>query len=131
MMSFCKHFMQDLAAEICRIVQQDRFPCTIQQRVVCNMETFNKFKECPCCEEHSRRKPVDIADTRGGQRFPNGDRRNYFGTQGNPVDERIDTMAEQHPRVLVFTHSQKCVCRCRHIMRKIAEDVRCVVVDCD
>ena len=122
--------MQDLVAEICRILQQDTFPCPIQQRVVCNMETFNKYKECPCCEEHSRRKPVDITDTRRGQRFPNGDRRNYTGTHEDVAeDERIDTMAEKHPRVIVFTHSQKCACRCRHIMRRIAEDVRCVVVD--
>ena len=117
--------MEDLAEAIYRIAQESRFTCPIQQRAVYNMDRFNKYKECSCCEEHSRRKPVDVVDTRRGQRFPDGDRRNITGTHEYVAeDERIDTMAEKHPRVLTFTHSQRCACPCRHFMRRIAVDVR-------
>ena len=117
--------MEDLAEAIHRIAQESRFQCPIQQNVVYNMELFNKYKECPCCEEHSRRKPINLADTRRGQRFPDGDSRNYTGTHEDVAEgERIDTMAERHPRVFTFTHSQRCACPCRHLMRRIAVDVR-------
>jgi len=116
--------MEDLAEAICQVAERDEFSCPIQRRVKNNMTIFNMFKECNCCEEHSHRKPVDISDRRGGQRFPDGDLRNLTGTHEDVAeDERIDTMADRHPRVLTFLNAQRCTCPCRFLMRKIAVDV--------
>ena len=116
--------MEDLAEAICQIAEENEFICPIQRRVLQNMRRFNDLKECNCCEEHSRRKPFDITDTRRGQRFPDGDLRNYTGTHEDVAhDERIDTMSEKYPRVLTFIHSEKCTCCCRFVMRRIAVDV--------
>lgn len=116
--------MEDLARSICQIAEESAYSCPVQRRVITNMRIFNGFKECNCCETHSLRKPVDISDRRRGQRFPDGDRRNYFGTIEDVADdERVDTMAEKYPRVLVFMHPRKCTCPCRSYMRAIANDI--------
>ena len=112
-----------------KLIAGNNFVCPVQHRVMTNMHTFNILRECNCCEEHSRRKPVDISDRRGGQRFPDGDTRNYTGTHEDVAeDERIDTMADRHPRVLTFMNPSRCSCCCRFVMRRIAEDVTTEVV---
>lgn len=116
--------MEDLACSICNIAEEREFACSIQARIINNMRIFNNLKECNCCHEHSLRKPVDIADRRRGQRFPYGDTRNYTGTHEDVAhDERIDTIADKYPRVMVFKHPHRCTCTCRTIMRAIADDV--------
>ena len=115
-----------LAKTISDIILQQELSCPMRRRVVNNIRAFNKYQQCNCCEKHSLRKPADIFDTRRGQRFPAGDRRNYFGTHEDIADdERIDTMTEKYPRVFVFKlSSEKCTCTCRHSMRNITDDVK-------
>lgn len=112
--------MQDLANAICELSETQEFKCPHQQRLIANIRMFNWLKECNCCEHHSLNKPVDITDNRAGQRFPEGDSRNYTGTNEEVAnDERIDTMSDKYPRVFTFIYSDKCGCSCRSLMRSI------------
>ena len=79
-----------------------------QKNLIENIKFFNKHKYCSCCERHSTKKPVDMNDFRMGNCFNEGDSRNITGTiELVADDEKIDTMAEKHPRVHVFQNSSQ------------------------
>ena len=99
----------------------------IQIKVLERIQYFINMRECSCCIRHSMRKPVDIDDRRCGYRFDEGDSRNITGTHEEVAyDERIDSLKELYPRVLVFQHTpEECSCNCRSQMRNICRNIVC------
>lgn len=96
-----------------------------QIKVLERIQYFINMRECPCCIRHSMRKPVDLNDRRAGYRFNEGDSRNITGTHEEMAyDERIDTLKDLYPRVLVFQNiPEECDCNCRKQMRTICRNI--------